>query len=89
MNSKVNKKYIRRRRASVIMLLCFIMLIPSGIMMHLNDSPGLNESKHHAMMLHNMCAVIFVAAGVFHIKYNFNPVKKYIAELFSGFCLKK
>lgn len=85
MNNKMN---IGRRRASVIMLITFIILIPSGIMMHLNDSPGFNDSRHHAMMLHNLCALIFVTAGGFHIKYNFNLIKKYFTDILSGYTQK-
>lgn len=83
MNNKVIKSNAGRRRVSLFMVITFILLIPSGIMMHLNDGTVLNSSKHLAMMIHNLCAVIFVITGMFHIKYNFILIKKYITEIFN------
>ena len=88
MNKKVNKTNTGRRRASVIMFITFTMLIPSGIMMHLFDSPGLEESKHHAMMLHNLCALIFVTAGRISYKIQFNSYKKIFLRNIKWFCSK-
>ena len=75
------KKNAGRRRVSLIMLFAFLALIPSGILMHLNDAPGLHNDKFIPMAVHNVTATIFVISGIFHIKYNFNLIKKYIAEI--------
>lgn len=66
------------------MFFTFIILIPSGIMMHLNDAPGLNNIRFHAMVIHNICAVLFVISGIFHMTYNFNLIKKYITEVWNS-----
>ena len=79
MSSSV-KKNNGRGLASMIMLVTFIMLIPSGIMMHIYDIPGNSSAKHFAMGMHNVCALIFVVSGVFHLKYNFRVIIKYISE---------
>lgn len=70
-----------RSKISLIMFLTFFILIPSGIIMHLYDSPLLNHKKHAAMIVHNISAIIFVLSGIFHIKYNFRSVKKYLLEI--------
>lgn len=74
------KKNSGRGLASMIMLVTFIMLIPSGIMMHIYDIPGQSGGKHFAMGMHNVCALIFVVSGMFHLKYNFRVIIKYISE---------
>lgn len=83
MNKETNKqtKTNRGRRiAALIMLSAFIFLIPSGILMHLNDTPGLHNDKFFAMAVHNLSAIIFVVSGIFHIKFNYKLIKKYIVE---------
>ncbi len=80
-NGEKSKTYIVRRRTSLIMFFMFILLIPSGIMMHIYDDPVLNHGKHIAMLIHNICATIFVITGMFHVKYNFSAVKKYLTDL--------
>lgn len=79
MNNRVKKPYPGRMLVSLLMFFFFILLIPSGIMMHLNDTPGLNNSKHIAMLIHNFSALFFVISGVIHIKNNFSLMKKYIS----------
>ncbi|HOP65391.1 MAG TPA: DUF4405 domain-containing protein [Spirochaetota bacterium] len=69
-----------RRIVSLLMLFAFIILIPSGIMMHLNDVPGSFGDRHFPMVVHNLSAAVFVITGIFHIKFNFKLVKKYIRE---------
>lgn len=73
-----------RRIVSLFMLFAFIVLIPSGILMHLNDTPGLHNDKFFAMAVHNISAIIFVVSGIFHIKFNFILIKKYIVETWFG-----
>ena len=80
-NSGKSKTYIVRRRASLIMFFMFILLIPSGIMMHIYDGPVLNHGRHLAMLVHNICAIVFVITGMFHVKYNFALIKKYLTDL--------
>ena len=82
--NNVTKKNAGRRIVSLFMLFAFIVLIPSGILMHLNDNAGSHEDKFIAMAVHNLSALIFVVTGIFHIKLNFNMIKKYIAETWSG-----
>lgn len=78
------KKNNGRRNASLFMFFTFIILIPSGIMMHVNDAPGLSEQRFHAMAVHNICAVIFAVSGILHIKYNFNIIRKYLSEIWKS-----
>jgi hypothetical protein len=80
-NGKKSKTYTARRRVSMIMFFMFILLIPSGIMMHIYDGHVLNHGRHLAMLVHNICAIVFVITGLFHIKYNFSAVKKYLTDL--------
>lgn len=77
--NKVNKNK-GRGLASMMMLITFIMLIPSGIMMHLYDMPGDNGARHFAMGMHNICATVFVVSGLFHVKYNLRPIARYITS---------
>ena len=83
-NNNPAKKNTGRRIASLFMLFAFIVLIPSGILMHLNDTPGSHNDKFIAMAVHNFSAIIFVVSGIFHIKFNFSLIKKYIAETWFG-----
>ncbi|HPS87616.1 MAG TPA: DUF4405 domain-containing protein [Spirochaetota bacterium] len=83
-NNNLTNKNTGRRIASLFMLSAFIVLIPSGILMHLNDTPGLNNDKFFAMAVHNISAMIFVVSGIFHIKFNLKLIKKYIAETWFG-----
>ena len=69
-----------RRSVSLIMLFAFIALIPSGILMHLIDAAGSHEDKFIPMAVHNLSAIVFVVSGLFHIKFNFKLIKKYISE---------
>ena len=80
-NNNLTKKNAGRRIVSLLMLFAFIALIPSGILMHLNDTAGSHNEKFIAMAVHNISAMIFVISGIFHIKFNFNLIKKYIAEI--------
>ncbi len=73
------KKNNGRVLASMSMLVTFIMLIPSGIMMHMYDTPGDISIRHFAMGMHNICATAFVIAGLYHIKYNFRAILKYMS----------
>lgn len=79
-NSNLQNQNMGRRIASLFMLFAFIVLIPSGILMHLNDSTGSHNDKFTAMAVHNFSAMIFVVSGIFHIKFNFKLIKKYITE---------
>lgn len=81
MNNKKNKTYEGRRKVSIIMFLTFILLIPSGIIMHFNDSPGANSIKHLAMVIHNISALVFVISGLFHLKFNYALFKKYFSGI--------
>jgi len=80
-NSGKSKIYTARRRVSLIMFFMFILLIPSGIRMHIYDGTVLNHGRHFAMLMHNICAAVFVVTGLFHVKYNFTAVKKYLTDL--------
>ena len=80
-NGKKSKAYTARRRTSLIMCFMFILLIPSGLMMHIYDGPVLNHGGHIAMLIHNICATVFAVTGLIHVKYNFTAVKKYLADL--------
>lgn len=79
MNNGV-KKNNGRGLASMMMLVTFLLLMPSGIMMHVYDMPGENGARHFAMGMHNICATVFVAAGLFHVKYNFRIIVRYISS---------
>ncbi len=73
------KSFNGRGFASMVMLVAFCMLIPSGIMMHIYDSPGGEGSRYIAMGMHNIFAIIFVVAGIFHMRYNFRAITRYIS----------
>jgi len=77
MNQVQNKKNRGRKKVSIVMLIMFLLLIPSGILMHIYDGSVLNHGKHAEMMIHNLCAIIFVLTGLLHVKYNFQIIKKY------------
>ena len=79
--NNMTKKNTGRRIVSLIMLFAFIVLIPSGILMHLNDTPDSHNDKFIAMVVHNFSAMIFVVSGIFHIKFNFKLIKKYLMEI--------
>lgn len=72
----------RRAVTSLTMLFAFIILVPSGILLH--DSS--EASRHLLMALHNTAALILTITAIIHFYFNWKAIKTYVME---GYKLKK
>jgi hypothetical protein len=59
-----------RTIASLFMLYSFIVLVPSGIALHVTADDGPGIANHIAMTLHNVSAAVFLISGIVHIVLN-------------------
>jgi hypothetical protein len=56
-----------RAISSLFMFFAFLLLIPSGILLHIFSSDQFEVQRHVFMTIHNICAIIFVVSGLFHL----------------------
>jgi hypothetical protein len=77
-------KKITNRRAvtSLTMLFAFLILLPSGILLH--DSS--ETSRHLLMALHNTAALVLTITAVIHLYFNWRVIVTYVIE---GYKFKK
>lgn len=75
-NDKLNK------RALVVFFMVFsgILLPFSGLMLHDALHHNSESIKFITMSFHNVAAIVFTLSSIFHIKYNWQPIIKYIRE---------
>ncbi len=59
-----------RAIASLCMFFSFVLLIPSGILLHVFSSDQFEARRHLLMTVHNVCALIFVVSGSAHLVGN-------------------
>jgi hypothetical protein len=59
-----------RTISSLFMLFSFIVLVPSGIAMHVVAEDGPATASHVAMTLHNVSALVFLISALTHIVLN-------------------
>jgi hypothetical protein len=59
-----------RTFSSLFILYAFIVLVPSGIALHVTADDGPGIANHIAMTLHNVSAVVFLIFGIIHIILN-------------------
>jgi heme A synthase len=69
---------LNRRAITALTMLCsFVLLLPSGIIMHfVADEPSL-LLRHAVMTIHNTCSLIFVVAALVHIVFNWKSIVHY------------
>jgi len=73
----LNKRYLN----VLLMLFSFILLPPSGIIIHSTHGMGERELlRHLAMTVHNYSAVIFLITCVIHLAVNRKILLKYITD---------
>ncbi len=68
-----------RALSTLLMLISFLLLPPSGIALHLADPSSQAGARFIFMAIHNVAAVIFLVAGAFHVVYNRRPLRAYMA----------
>ena len=64
-----------KRYISIITGVSFIALATSGMMMIFIGSFEFMLRMH---LVHNLFGIVMSIAGIFHIYYNFKPIKKYL-----------
>lgn len=68
----------KRSFASLFMLFSFILLVPSGIVMHFAaELPG-NQLHHASMAAHNAAALIFLPSAIMHLVLNWKAIVRYM-----------
>ena len=68
-------RYRMKRYISIITGVSFIALATSGMMMIFIGGFELMLRMH---LVHNFFGIVLSIAGIFHIYYNFKPIKKYL-----------
>jgi hypothetical protein len=63
---------------SLFMFFSFLLLIPSGILLHVFSSGDFEAQQHVFMTVHNVCALIFVVSGTAHLVLNRKSVLSYM-----------
>ena len=80
MNESQKQQLNRRSLNVLVMLFSFILLPPSGIIIHSTHELAERETiRHFAMSVHNLSAIIFLSACVIHIVINRKVLFKYIS----------
>lgn len=80
MEANQKNGFNRRALNVLLMLFSFILLPPSGIIIH--STHELSESatiRHFAMSVHNLSAIIFLSTCVIHLVVNRKALFKYIS----------
>ena len=81
-------KYRMKRYISIITGVSFIALATSGMMMIFIGGFELMLRMH---LVHNFFGIIMSISGIFHIYYNFKPIKNYLKNrriiVFTAFLL--
>jgi hypothetical protein len=60
------------------MFFSFVLLIPSGILLHVFDRGPFDTRLHVLMTIHNVCSIIFVVSGTAHLILNRKSVLSYV-----------
>ena len=81
-------RYRMKRYISIITGVSFIALATSGMMMIFIGGFELMLRMH---LVHNLFGIVMSIAGIFHIYYNFKPIKNYLKNrwivVFTAFLL--
>ncbi len=80
MEANQKNGYNRRGLNVLLMFFSFILLPPSGIIIH--STHELSESatiRHFAMSVHNLSAIIFLSTCIIHIILNRKVLVKYVS----------
>jgi hypothetical protein len=67
-----------RAIASLFMLFSFVLLIPSGILLHIFARGPFDTRLHVLMTVHGVCSIIFVVSGLAHLILNRKSVLSYL-----------
>ena len=67
-----------RAVSSLFMFFSFLLLIPSGILLHTFSSGQFESHRHVFMTVHNVSALVFVISGSVHLFRNRKAVRSYI-----------
>jgi hypothetical protein len=67
-----------RAVSSLFMFFSFLLLIPSGILLHVFSSDQFESHRHVFMTVHNVCALVFVVSGSVHLFRNRKAVRSYM-----------
>ncbi len=80
--NETKKPPLNKRSLNVLlMLFSFILLPPSGIIIHSTHELAERETlRHFAMSVHNLSAIIFLSTCLIHLVVNRKVLFKYISE---------
>ncbi len=80
--NETKKPPLNRRSLNVLlMLFSFILLPPSGIIIHSTHELAERDTlRHFAMSVHNFSAIIFLTTCVIHLIVNRKVLLKYVSE---------
>jgi hypothetical protein len=67
-----------RAIASLFMFFSFILMIPSGILLHVFARGPFDTRLHILMTIHDVCSIIFVVSGTAHLILNRKSVLSYM-----------
>lgn len=67
-----------RAITSLFLFFSFILLIPSGILLHVFSPDQFESYRHVFMTVHNSCAIIFVVSGAVHLVRYRTAVRSYM-----------
>ena len=59
-----------RAVSSLLMLFCFLLFTPSGLMPHISSSDRFEARRHLFMTVDNICVVIFIVSAFAHFVLN-------------------
>jgi hypothetical protein len=68
----------KRALSSLFMFFSFILLVPSGIAMHIAAQLSAEKLHHVTMAAHGAAALIFLASAVIHLILNWKAIARYM-----------
>jgi hypothetical protein len=67
-----------RSLAALFMFFSFILLVPSGIAMHLAAQSSAGQWHHATMAAHVAAALIFLVSAAIHLAVNWHAIMRYL-----------
>ena len=88
--SSLQKVSLNKRAITALtMFFSFLILLPSGIMMHFVADESTSLLRHAVMTIHNSCSFIFVVSAAIHIVFNSKLLLRYMQSKTSEYLILK
>jgi hypothetical protein len=77
--NKADSRSLNMRALTVLMMACsFACLPPAGFALHFASAAPFQPTRHLLMTIHDLAGLIFLAALVLHLKFNWRPLLNYL-----------